>query len=83
MASGVLGLRFVGLIAVGLPPQQKTPADPLSWTEWVLVVAGLVISFYFSVRFVTWLHVKISSVGLFSELRRELELHERPPPEKS
>jgi hypothetical protein len=47
--------------------------------EWMYVVLGFVLSFYISVRLVTWLMVKISSFELFLELRRELEPKHRPP----
>ena len=43
------------------------------------MVVGIVISFYFSVRLVTWLMVKISSIELFLELRRELNPRHKPP----
>jgi hypothetical protein len=43
------------------------------------VVVGIVISFYLSVRLVTWLLVKISSLQLFWELGRELKPRHKPP----
>ena len=46
----------------------------------VFVVAGIIVSFYVSVRLVIWLVVKISSIKLFLELRRELEPRHKPPP---
>ena len=45
----------------------------------MFVVVGIVISFYFSVRLVTWLMVKISAIELFLELRRELNPRHKPP----
>jgi hypothetical protein len=66
-------------VGVGLPPHQPGQTDPLSWTEWMSVVLGIIISFYLSVRLVTWLMVKISSFELFLELRRELEPKHKPP----
>jgi hypothetical protein len=73
MASVPLASLLLGRIAVGLPPHQPSHTDPLNWTEWAFVVVGIVVSFYFSVRLVTWLIVKMSSLRLFLELRRELE----------
>lgn len=43
------------------------------------MVVGVVISFYFSVRLVTWVMIKISSFELFLELRRELGPRQKPP----
>lgn len=79
MASAPLASLLVDRIGVGLPPHQPGQTDPLSWTEWMFVVLGIVISFYFSVRLVAWLIVKISSFQLFLELRRELEPKHKPP----
>jgi hypothetical protein len=79
MASAPLARLLVDRIGVGLPPHQPGQTDPLSWTEWMFVVVGFVISFYFSVRLVTWLMVKISSLQLSLELRRELEPRRKPP----
>jgi hypothetical protein len=79
MASAPLASLLVDRIGVGLPPHQPGQTDPLSWTEWMYVVVGIVISFYFCVRLVTWLMVKISSFELFLELRRELEPKDKPP----
>jgi hypothetical protein len=79
MALGLLACRLASWAAVGLPPRQETQADPLSWTGWIVVVGGLVLCFYGSVRCMAWLHVKISSMKLFYELRRELQRHHRPP----
>ena len=79
MTLGLLAYRLASWAAVGLPPRQETQADPLSWTDWIVVVGGLVLCFYGSVRFMAWLDVKISSLKLFFELRRELERHDRPP----
>jgi hypothetical protein len=79
MASVPLASLLVGRVAVGLPPHQPGETDPLSWTEWMFVVVGFVISFYFSVRLVTWLMVKISSLELSLELRRELDPRHKPP----
>lgn len=79
MALGLLAYRLASWTAVGLPPRQETQGDPLSWTGWIVVVGGLVLCFYGSVRFITWLDVKISSMKLFFELRRELGRYHRPP----
>lgn len=79
MASTPLASLLVDRIGVGLPPHQPGQTDPLSWTEWMFVVVGIVISFYFSVRLVTWLMVKISAIQLFQELRRELNPRHKPP----
>ena len=79
MAWEPLASLLVYRIAVGLPPHQPGQSDPLSWTESLFVVVGVVISFYFSVRLVTWLMIKISSFELFLELRRELEPRHKPP----
>jgi FtsH-binding integral membrane protein len=79
MALGLLASRVASWAAVGLPPRQETQADPLSWTGWIVVVGGLVLCFYGTVRFMAWLDVKISSMKLLYELRRELERHHRPP----
>jgi hypothetical protein len=46
----------------------------------MFVVAGLVLSFYCSVRLVTWLMVKISALELSWELRRELGARSKMPP---
>ena len=79
MASGPFAPPFVAPVAVGLPPHRPSHTDPLSWTEWMFLVVGMAVSFYLSVRLVTWLLVKISSVELFLELRRELEADHKPP----
>jgi hypothetical protein len=79
MASVPLAGLLIGRVAVGLPPHQPGQTDPLSWTEWMFVVLGFVLSFYLSVRLVTWLMVKISSLELFLELRRELKPKHKPP----
>jgi hypothetical protein len=80
MAAGLFASRLLGFVAVGLPPQQPGHAEPLGWTEWMFVVAGLVLSFYCSVRLVTWLMVKISALELSWELRRELGARSNMPP---
>jgi hypothetical protein len=80
MAAGLLAGQLLGFVAVGLPPQQTGHGEPLSWTGWMFVVAGLVLSFYCSVRLVTWLMVKISSLELSWELRRELSARRNMPP---
>ena len=65
------GLDISSWVAVGIPP--KVPdGDPLSMVDWILVVGMLAFAFYCSVRLVTWIHVKISSLQLFRDLRREL-----------
>ena len=79
MALAPLTSLLVDRIGVGLPPHQPGQSDPLSWSEWMSVVVGIVISFYLSVRLVTWLLVKISSLQLFWELRRELKPRHKPP----
>jgi len=62
-----------GWVAVGVPP--KVPeGDPLSMADGIFVVGMLALAFYCSVRLVTWIHVKISSLQLFRDLRRELGL---------
>ena len=80
MAAGLLASRLLGVVAVGLPPQQPSHAEPLGWAEWMFVVAGLVLSFYCSVRLVTWLMVKISALELSWKLRRELSARGSMPP---
>jgi hypothetical protein len=58
-------------VAVGLPP--KVPeGEPLGWLDGLFVVALVALAFYCSVRLVTWVDVKLSSLQLFRELRREL-----------
>ena len=79
MASAPLAGLLIDRIGVGLPPQQPGQTDPLGWAEAMFVVVGIVISFYFSVRLVTWLMVKISSIELFLDLRRELNPRHKPP----
>jgi hypothetical protein len=79
MASAPLASLLIDRIGLGLPPHQPGQTDPLSWPEAMFVVVGIVISFYFSVRLVTWLMVKISSIELFLELRRELNPRHKPP----
>ena len=79
MASAPLASLLIDRIGVGLPPHQPGQTGPLSWPEAMFVVVGIVISFYFSVRLVTWLMVKISSIELFLELRRELNPRHKPP----
>jgi hypothetical protein len=79
MGSALLARLLATRVGVGLPPHQPGQTDPLSWMEWMYVVLGFVLSFYISVRLVTWLMVKISSFELFLELRRELEPKHRPP----
>lgn len=65
------GLDVLGWVAVGVPP--KVPeGDPLSMLDGILVVWIVAISFYCSVRLVTWIHVKISSLQLFRDIRHEL-----------
>lgn len=60
-----------GWVAVGIPP--KVPdGDPLGMMDWILVVGMLALAFYCSVRLVTWIEVKMSSLQLFRDLRREL-----------
>ena len=61
-----------------MPPHQPGQTDPLGWTELTVVVAGMVLSFYFCVRLVTWLLVKISAIELFLELPKELEPKHKP-----
>lgn len=59
------------MVAVGVPP--KVPeVDPLSMVDWISLVGMLAFAFYCSVRLATWIHVKISSLQLFRDLRREL-----------
>jgi len=72
MVSGLLAGRFVGIVAVGLTPQQSGHGEPLSWAGSMFVVAGVVLSFYCSVRLVTWLMVKIASLELSWEIHRNL-----------
>lgn len=79
MASGLSALWQVGWVAVGLPPHQGPQGEPLGWAEWIMVVAGLIVGFYCSVRLVALLDVKISSFKLFSEPHRDLETRRRPP----
>ncbi len=65
------GLDYLGWVAVGMPP--KVPeGDPLSMVDGIFVVGMLALAFYCSVRLVTWIDVKISSLQLFRDLRREL-----------
>ena len=66
----LLGGQVVG-VAVGVPPRMRD-MPPLSLTDWLVVIGLLGISFYGSVRLVTWLQVKISSLELFHEIKREL-----------
>ena len=79
MASVLLARLLASGMGVGLPPHQPSRTDPLSWTESMFVVVGVVVSFYVSVRLVTWLMVKISSLELLFELRRELGPRHSPP----
>jgi hypothetical protein len=65
-ASGVAGWA-----AVGMPPR-GTDSSPLSMVDWIVVIVLLDLSIYFSVRLMTWLHVKISSFELFRDVHREL-----------
>lgn len=83
MASGVFASRLLGLVAVGLPPHQTGHDEPLSFAGWIFVVAGFVVTFYCSVRLVTWLMVKISSLQLSWELRRELGTRGNMPPSEA
>ena len=78
--SRLFASRLLDVVAVGLPPQQPGHGEPLTWTEWMFVVAGFVLSFYCSVRLVTWIKVKISSLGLSWGLRRELNARRDRPP---
>jgi hypothetical protein len=81
MAAALFASRRLGFVAVGLPPQQTGHGEPLGWSEWMFVVAGLVLSFYYSVRLMTWLMVKIGSLELSWELRRELSRRNTPRPD--
>jgi hypothetical protein len=45
MAARLFAGRPLGFVSVGLPTQQPGHAEPLGWTEWMFVVAGLVLSF--------------------------------------
>jgi hypothetical protein len=64
-------LDVAGWVGVGMPPR-GTDTAPLSMMDWIVVVVVLDLSIYFSVRLVTWFHVKISSVELFRDVHGEL-----------
>lgn len=66
-----LGVDVVAWLAVGVPPRAHG-SSPLSLGEWMVVIGGLYVSLWVSVKIVTWLDVKLSSLQLFRELRREL-----------
>ena len=75
------GLDVAGWVAVGMPPR-GTDTSPLSMVDWIVVIGLLDLSIYFSVRLVTWLHVKISSVELFRDIYRELGIGVDHPPRR-
>jgi hypothetical protein len=64
-------LGLVDLIAVGVPPHWRD-TSPLSLLDWMVLIGLLDLSLYLSVRLVTWLDVKMSSLKLLHELRHEL-----------
>ena len=78
--TGILlaGQRIVGWVAVGMPPNQSPDAEPLGLADWAFVLGALVLGFYWSVRLVAWLDIKISSRQLFRDIRRELGIGRGP-----
>jgi hypothetical protein len=68
----------VGLIGVGMPPSVRDQ-EPLGLIDGLIVVGVLVLAFWWSVRLVAWIDVKLSSRQLFREIYREYRKH-RPKP---
>ena len=66
------------LVGIGIPPTIQDQ-EPLGFVDGLLVLGTMVLAFWLSVRFLTWIEAKLESRRLVREIYREYRKHRSRP----